>query len=423
MKLYKNVIIYGLTTLLGAIMPFLFLPIVTKLVNPYDYGIYAIIILLSQLITPLISIGVPAFFAREYYKNNLLRFKKNISLILFIPIAMLALSEVILFIMQDVHIILNIEKNMLYIIPLTTFSLVIPSILSTYYRINNEPYKYSFFEITQIIFQYSLLYYFLILETLTWEALIYAFLIRGLVSSCFGYWTLYNNGFFVNLNFYSKFSKIYIYKSIKFGISLMPHALASRGIRSFDRIILSILTTTSVTGIYMVSVQVTSILLMLISVINLAWTPYLYSMLKAGNSKISLVKNMYKILFLSLLVLILLNSFVPLIFELFIDKQYQGAQEFVLFISLGYWFIVPYVLIVDILVYYKKTWLISKISTINLLLNIMLLYVMINLYGPIGAAYATVMSYGIVFIVVFIAVNATHKLPWLFFLKGNNHVK
>ena len=151
MKLYKNVIIYGLTTLLGAIMPFLFLPIVTKLVNPYDYGIYAIIILLSQLITPLISIGVPAFFAREYYKNNLLRFKKNISLILFIPIAMLALSEVILFIMQDVHIILNIEKNMLYIIPLTTFSLVIPSILSTYYRINNEPYKYSFFEIFLIL--------------------------------------------------------------------------------------------------------------------------------------------------------------------------------------------------------------------------------------------------------------------------------
>lgn len=423
MKLYKNVIIYGLTTLLGAIMPFLFLPIVTKLVNPYDYGIYAIIILLSQLITPLISIGVPAFFAREYYKNNLLRFKKNISLILFIPIAMLALSEVILFIMQDVHIILNIEKNMLYIIPLTTFSLVIPSILSTYYRINNEPYKYSFFEITQIIFQYSLLYYFLILETLTWEALIYAFLIRGLVSSCFGYWTLYKNGFFVNLNFYSKFSKIYIYKSIKFGISLMPHALASRGIRSFDRIILNILTTTSVTGIYMVSAQVTSILLILISAINLAWTPYLFSELKNKNNKISLVKNIYKILFLSLLTLILLNYFIDPIFELFIAKQYHGAKDFILFISIGYWFMVPYVLIIDILLYYNKIWLMSKISIVNFFLNLVLLFILIDLFGPIGAAYATAISYIIVFISMFVVVNITYKLPWLFFIKGNNSVK
>jgi len=201
-------------------------------------------------------------------------------------------------------------------------------------------------------------------------------------------------------------------KSFKFGVSLIPHGLSTRGIRSSDRIFLTMMATASLTGVYMISVQVASVILLAMNAINLTWTPYLYKNLKSKNYK-NIVIGIYLVLIASIVFITISIFSIDLIFYYMIDPAYSEAKEYTLYIMIAYGFIAPYVLVVDILTYLDKNWLLSKISFFNLSLYVVLLIILFKQFGPIGIAYATIISYAATAFLVLYLVNIHIKLPWL----------
>lgn len=84
----------------------------------------------------------------------------------------------------------------------------------------------------------------------------------------------------------------------------------------------------------------------------------------------------------------------------------------VVWVLLGYAFLGMYKMVVNYLFYLKKTKVIAYCTFFAVLINFALNYVLINLNGIVGAAQATLISFVILLIVVFIYSNKHFPMPW-----------
>ena len=69
-RLAKSTLIYGVGVALNRLIGFLLLPVFTSYLTPTDYGIWAILGVLVQVVTPVFSLGFGAALAVCYFEND-----------------------------------------------------------------------------------------------------------------------------------------------------------------------------------------------------------------------------------------------------------------------------------------------------------------------------------------------------------------
>ena len=92
------------------------------------------------------------------------------------------------------------------------------------------------------------------------------------------------------------------------------------------------------------------------------------------------------------------------------EKSYHEAFIIIPIVVIGYFFFFLYSLYVGYAFYYKKTLLISIITIVSGLLNIGLNYLLIPKYGYMIAAYTTLITYIVLFLLHYINVKYNIKV-------------
>ena len=119
-----------------------------------------------------------------------------------------------------------------------------------------------------------------------------------------------------------------------------------------------------------------------------------------------------------LVVLVLILSLLSgWIFNTFLDSRYIDGSQYVPWIAVSYLFWGGYAIFGRYILYLKKTYIMTYLAIVNVILHLGLNYFFILKFGTIGAAYATVISFFIVFISVMIISNKLYPMPWFYFLR------
>ena len=130
------------------------------------------------------------------------------------------------------------------------------------------------------------------------------------------------------------------------------------------------------------------------------------------SDKLMIVKISYLLMCMYLVFPILIYFVSPFIFNVFIDIRYHDSIIIAPLIALGYSFLGMYKLITLYIFYMKKTVILSSFTIVNGVINMILNYFFINAFGVLGAAYATIISMFLIFIVSFIISNRVYPMPW-----------
>jgi O-antigen/teichoic acid export membrane protein len=148
-----------------------------------------------------------------------------------------------------------------------------------------------------------------------------------------------------------------------------------------------------------------------------AYQPQLYKYLSnfTQENKYKMLRMKYLFAGFLLLSTVLLSVLVPFAYKWFINKNYQTGIKYVAWNAFGFFFWGLYALLLGILYYYKKNRAVITISVFSTVLCIGLNYFFVKNYGVIGACYANIITYVVLFITIFIAVSKmVHlQLPWL----------
>ena len=269
--------------------------------------------------------------------------------------------------------------------------------------------KFGSYSVIKTIFELGISILLVVYIGMNFEGRIYGILVTGILFSIVSIYILKRENLFKGSP-KKKFQK----EALNFGLPLIPHAIGAIIINLSDRIFISKMVSIDELGIYNIGYTVGSIILIIDLAFNQAWSPHFYQQLKEGEkvNKQRIVKQSFLYILVLLIILMLLTIAAPILYRYFIHDSFSSSIEYVFWIGLGYVFLGCYKLFAGYIFYLKQTKILGALSVLNVALNLFLNYQLIKLYGALGAAYATAISFSILFIIVCFISTRKYTMPW-----------
>lgn len=190
----------------------------------------------------------------------------------------------------------------------------------------------------------------------------------------------------------NSFDKSICVFSLCFAVPLIPHYLSEVVLHSSDRIMIDQLCSSADVAVYSVAYSVGGLINLVANTVNTAFVPYQYQKIKSKEYKL-LAKNTNIIMVCLAVCLCMLMLFGSEIIYIFGGRAYLEGAALVIPISLGVYFNYMFQLFARVQEYFEQKHTIVIASITCAILNVVLNYVFIPMYGYQAAAYTTFICY------------------------------
>lgn len=358
---------------------FFVLPLLTKLMSTADYGVYTIFHSYSVIIDSIVVFGLSPTIrmAKNDVDTNYDSYTKTILIIPFIITLFLYLIVNVFYVATGSLLKLNLTTwNLLLLFSLTN---VLCIILSGKLVLDGK-YK-SYFVYLLINTVIGLGTFFILAKTLFISGSVYYARILGLIIGNV------SSILFLLANLYDKkMSKVYITKGIRWGAPLVVHSFTISLFGQLDTILIDVMSDFSNTGIYGMAVTLSIIPAMFESTMESVWSPWFFGKIKNYDSNtVKKGNNWYLLICMICFVEFMLIS--PTIMY-FLDGAYRECIYYLLPLTINYFIELVYLIPLNVQYYRKNTKYVMTATIISTLIDAILIYLFIKLFGFIGAVYA-----------------------------------
>lgn len=385
-ELIKNTLIIFLGKFSTQFLTFFLLPLYTKFLGSSDYGTIDLIMTYITLFVPVLTIQYEMGTFRYLIdsRNNLKQQNKIIynSLHFFLNITLLCITVALL-----LSFVINI-KNFYYII-MCIVAMMYSNLLMQISRGLGKNIDYS---ITCFIVGISnIILNIVMIIVLKFDGK--SILISSFLSNIIG--ALY---LFIKLKIYKNISKKLTDSNItrdiiKYSWPLVPNTISWWLINASDRTIVTFLISPSANGIYAISTKFSAIISSILNIFNLSWTESASLHIDDDDRDEFFSKVNDDILRLMSSVCVLLISFMPILFSIFINEKYIEAYKYIPINILASFFNCIVSIYSSIYVAKKMTKQVASTSFLAALINIVVDLVLIRFIGLYAAALSTAIAY------------------------------
>jgi O-antigen/teichoic acid export membrane protein len=199
----------------------------------------------------------------------------------------------------------------------------------------------------------------------------------------------------------------------RFGIPLVPAALALWAINLIDRLFITGYKGQAENGIYSLAVRISSVIIFAMTAFQLAWPAFAYSIRDDGEARRTYAYVLTYLLFVTCWLSLALGALAPWIVELFDPKHHFGrsadAVPVLCFATAAY---SGYSVLAIGIGRMRQTQLNWVVSGAAAALNIVLNVILIPRYGMMGAAVATLAAYVALFAGMWLRSRRIYSVPY-----------
>ncbi len=413
-RLIRGSGIYAFGKILPKAIRFLLIPLYTRFLTTSDYGIVAVVSIITNMMIIILPMGLPAAVTRHYfdYTKDSKEFRDYLG------------SVLIFFLLVGFSVVLGLTffgkpifENLFSKVPFspyiklalwTSLFISIGTIPLNLYWVKEQAVKYISFRLVSFLLTTGLIIYFVVV--LREGAL-------GKIKGAF-YASLIFSVIYLILTIRKSnitISKAKLLSALTFGLPLVPNALSTLILSSADRILLERISTLSEVGLYNIGYQIGGVFNLIMISIIYAWEPIYYTIAK--NEAVHEAKRIFSriatlyIAFGSILaagVILFSREIVCLI----TTEPFYASYRVVPVIAAGYLIHVIYFMSIRALYLKKKTYIIAPLTGLAAIINIGLNILWIPEYGMMGAAYATLISFLVQTIITHISAQRIYRIPY-----------
>ena len=414
-QLGKETVIYGLSTIIGRFLNFILVPFYTNVLKPDQYGIVTTIYAYIAFLNIIYSYGMESAYMRYASSLEIGSKKENFSTpFISIFLTSLLFSSIIHIFSEKIANLINIPIDFSVCIRYSAWILFFDALciipLSAL-RLEGKAMIFSTIKIVNIVVNVTLN----IVLLLKFKLGVYGVFISGVASSALTFLMVLPI-ILKNLSF-SFLKRLYI-ELLKFGLPYIPSGLSAIVIQVIDRPILKALTDDATVGIYQANYRLGIFMMLFVSMFDYAWRPFFLRNANNPDAKklFSRVMTYFTLVgaLLFILVSLLIEDFVKLkiLGRYIIHPDYWLGLGIVPIVLLGYLFNGIYVNLIVGIYIQKKTKYLPYITGIGAIANILGNYTLIPILGMYGSAWATLISYLIMAISLFIAVQRIYPIRY-----------
>ena len=188
------------------------------------------------------------------------------------------------------------------------------------------------------------------------------------------------------------FNRKYWRYAFFFNLPLIPHFLSTMILNQSDRIMIKSMVGSTEAAIYSVSYTIGTMVFLVINAINNSFTPYTYQKIKNGTFE-GIKKNSTILCAFVAIIIAISMAFAPEIVLIFAGSKYYEAIWVIPPVAASMYLIFVYSLFSNIEYYFKKTKQIAIASVICAIINLVLNYIFIPIFGYYAAGYTTLVCY------------------------------
>lgn len=362
-----NSIIYLSTDFFSKVIPFLLIPIITTYLSPIEYGEISIINIIIEITTILILLAANTYYRVEFFKvdkdDRLILLNRLISNVI---LNYLIITILLLFIKKfypEIHYSTSI------ITAIALFQSIIYIYIS-YFQCKEKSISVGIINISFATLSNFLFLFLIIKLNLKEDARYYSYLISVVILCVIIFLILKEKKSFLKPKLIPPY--------YRFGFEILPHAISWWARNGIERLLIANYISIYTVGVYSLALQFISILVIVSNALNQAYMPAIMKSMVDKNSK--LTNNIIKkIIIINIIFCLSLSISSYFILPIFINKEFALAKNYLSIMALSFIFQAIIAAYSNIFYFYKKNKQLSIITFISSLLNIMLIFIILQI--------------------------------------------
>ena len=377
--------------LLVALIGALTIPVLTNVLSVSEYGVLNVFMSYVSICSVILLFNVHSAVGRYYYeeKNN---FNKFLGTTLILSVVMLIFFSIIFFFW---HIEISVFSGFSYKYQIFIFLLVIFAVGEGVFRqIFQAKLKSGFLSVINVIKALSILILtVLIIFFIQDEKYVGPVYARLIVGGILFFYALYILRDTIDLVFHTEHVK-YI---VNYSVPLIPYALSSIILAQFDRVMVNYYEGPESAGLYSFAYNIGFLISLVITALNSSFYPkfFGYYNKQEYHQHDQEITGLHNFLLIASLFLILFGKEIGLILA---PSEFNESLNVIPVVVISYVFYSLFVIYNRNIDFSKKTYYSSAILLLAGSVNVLLNIYFIPKYGFIAAAYTTLVSYILLFL-------------------------
>ena len=410
-KLFSNSMIYVLSLLFNKGLTFLLLPVLTFYLTKEDYGVLGLVTAISTMASIYVGFFPSGFLLARFAQYGKEKMAEYMHHMLLLTIATTSLVLLILIGFQHYLLPEHLENKTILMVVITLYAMftIFFRFIDTLLQVEQNAIKFAVLQTLQSVGSLGLGLVLIIEFSYGWKGKYYAELLILFFVFIYAIYYIVKNQYYKYNTDYKKLKELFVF--------LFPLTFSVLGLYlmgTIDRIFISNMLGLESAGIYNVAITMAIIINMIYDAISKALNPILYEnlVINQKDSRIKIVKLIYLYSFVCIAIFALFVLILPNVFHLMVNGKFEEALILIPILAIGLTFEGLRKVLEAPLVFKHKVKSLAAITLIAGLINIILNYFLIKIYGINGAAYATLISFLVLYIISFILVVKEIKLPW-----------
>ena len=408
--IFRRSLGYLVFNILNYAVPFMLLPVLTAYLTPSEYGLLGIYQVLLSFALAIIGMGLSVNISKTFYNTSQEYTARLVGnqfiIIVTVTVALLIVTHA--YFSHNIFLF-GIPSVWAYTVPIIAMMKVISDFNLNIIRNESKVVQFGIFQISSTVIEMGLSVAFIVLLGLSWigraGGIFLAALVMGIVSLIY----MTKRGYFVWSPDFAM-----IRSSLLVSVPLIFHTLSSVIINMSDRFFIEQMIGPDVLGIYNIGYIFGMTTLLVVDAVSKVWTPWLFKQLANDDErqKEFIVQLTYIGFVGYILVAILLTATSWFLIPILTDEAYHGAFIYVSWVALSYAIRGMYSLVFPYLVHKDKTQFVGVSTVTAAILNLIANYFLIQHFGAVGAAQATLISFTVLFLGVWWYAQRIYPMPW-----------
>ncbi len=404
--------IYGIGNLLAQGINFLLLPVYGHYMSSSEYGILTVVTTLNTILGYVLQFGMAGAVTRfhyDYLDDERERRAYYGTIWIFLTLGSLALTLLLewqgdaLFALAFRGIAYRPYGQLALWLAFVTVASVIPLVL---FRVREQPILYSLFTVGRFVLSGAAVVFFVIGRQEGAAGALRGQLYAGIAMVVPYTWVALRN-----LRPALHWKKLAA--SLAFGLPLIVHQLSGWALQMSDRVVMERYLPLAVVGVYGLGYRVGQVLDMIITSVNLAWSPFFMRTAATEHDAPRTFARLTTYLTIGMLTLALAVALLARdIVQLFATPEYEEAYRVVQVVVLAFLAHGFYYLLGNQLFYAKRTAWLSLYTALSAGVNIGLNLLTLERFGMMAAAWNTVIGYVLLLLLVFWESKRVYPVPF-----------
>lgn len=409
-NLLQNAAVYSASNVLNAAIPFVLLPILTRVLIPTEYGVLSMFNATLGMLGALTGLSVHGAVNVRYIDRDKIDFPSYVGSCL----CVLLLST--LGTLSVVALFLNPLSKFSAIPPFWLLAAVIISgcnfliqIRLGIWLMGKKPVAYGVFQVSLSLLNMGLSLAFVLLLNQGYAGRLWGQTLAIAVFAIIGLLSLVGAGW---VKFRPRWE--YMREALNFGVPLIPHVIGGLLISLADRFIINQKLGLEAAGIYMVAAQMGMGLALLADAFNKAFVPWLFEQLKADDpdSMRQIVKGTWFYFGIAMAAAAGFALAAYWIVLFIAGAEYVGAAPALSWIALGQGFGGMYLMVTNYIFYKQQTKVLAWVTLLAGCVGITLTWVFVPVLGITGAGLSFAIAMCLRFVLTWTLAQRVCPMPW-----------